>query len=83
MRYSCLYETALALLEVPCQQVDVDFGAGDHMTDEYALMNPQKEIPVLDDDGFFLSESNAILQYICDKYSPGTPLYPRIQKLGK
>lgn len=39
-------------------------------------MNPQKEIPVLDDDGFCLSESNAIMQYICDKYKPGNTLYP-------
>lgn len=67
---------ALALLEIPFQQIEVDFCKGEHMTEEYALMNPQKEIPVMDDDGFFLSESNAILQYICDKYQPGTPLYP-------
>lgn len=39
--------------------------------------NPQKEIPVLDDDGFFLGESNAILQYICDKYKPDSNLYPK------
>lgn len=39
-------------------------------------MNPQKEIPVLEDDGFFLSESVAIMQYICDKYKPDSPLYP-------
>ncbi|XP_060802045.1 glutathione S-transferase 1-1 [Amyelois transitella] len=67
---------ALAKLGVPFELVNVDFNAGDHMTPQYALMNPQKEIPVLDDDGFFLSESNAILQYICDKFKPGSPLYP-------
>lgn len=39
-------------------------------------MNPQKEIPVLDDDGFYLGESNAIMQYLCDKYKPGSSLYP-------
>lgn len=40
-------------------------------------MNPQKEIPVLDDNGFLLSEHIAIMQYICDKYAPETPLYPK------
>lgn len=39
-------------------------------------MNPQKEIPVLDDDGFHLSESIAIMQYLCDKYAPLSTLYP-------
>nr|WGO51748.1 glutathione S-transferase unclassified 1 [Ectropis grisescens] len=66
----------LAALDVPFELINVDFGKGDHMTEEYAKMNPQKEIPVLDDDGFLLSESNAIMQYICDKYQPGTTLYP-------
>ncbi|XP_059053533.1 glutathione S-transferase 1-1 [Achroia grisella] len=66
----------LAKLELPFDLIDVDYCAGDHRTPEYALMNPQKEIPVLDDDGFYLSESNAILQYLCDKYKPGTSLYP-------
>nr|QLI62203.1 glutathione S-transferase 7 [Streltzoviella insularis] len=72
---------ALAQLEIPFQQIDVNYGAGEHMTEEYALMNPQKEIPVLDDDGFYLSESNAILQYICDKYKPESPLYPKDPKV--
>lgn len=43
-------------------------------------MNPQKEIPVLDDNGFYLSESNAMLQYICDKYGPESKLYPKDPK---
>ncbi|XP_063827577.1 glutathione S-transferase 1-1 [Ostrinia nubilalis] len=71
---------ALTHLQIPFELVSVDFGAGDHMTPEYALMNPQKEIPVLDDDGFFLGESNAILQYVCDKFKPESPLYPKEPK---
>ncbi|XP_022905921.1 glutathione S-transferase 1-1 [Onthophagus taurus] len=60
--------------------INVDFGAGDHMTEEYAKLNPQKEIPVLDDDGFLLSESNAILQYLVEKYYDGNDLYPKDPK---
>lgn len=40
-------------------------------------LNPQKEIPVLDDNGFLLSESVAIMQYICDKFAPDSPAYPK------
>lgn len=47
---------ALGYLGVEFELVDVDFGAGQHMTDDYAKKNPQKEIPVLDDNGFYLSE---------------------------
>ncbi|KAK9874708.1 hypothetical protein WA026_005527 [Henosepilachna vigintioctopunctata] len=61
--------------------INVDFGAGDHMTHEFAKKNPQKEIPVLDDDGFLLGESNAILQYLADKYGKTDEFYPKdVQK---
>ncbi|XP_049870829.1 glutathione S-transferase 1-1 [Pectinophora gossypiella] len=70
----------LSTLQVPFTLVNVDYGQGEHMTEEYAKMNPQKEIPVLDDDGFFLGESNAIMQYICDKYKPDSTLYPKNPK---
>ncbi|XP_044756600.1 glutathione S-transferase 1 [Coccinella septempunctata] len=61
--------------------VNVDFGIGEHMTEEFAKKNPQKEIPVLDDNGFLLGESNAILQYIADKYGKNDKLYPKdVQK---
>nr|WEU54069.1 glutathione s-transferase-1 [Protohermes costalis] len=67
----------LKALNLDFQLINVDFGAGDHMTDEYAQKNPQKEIPVLDDNGFFLGESNAILQYLADKYGKDDKLYPK------
>lgn len=70
----------LRALKIEHEQVDVDYCRGEHMTEEYALMNPQKEIPTLDDDGFYLSESVAIIQYLCDKYRPESPLYPRDPK---
>lgn len=44
-------------------------------------LNPQREIPVLDDDGFLLSEHIAIMQYICDKYAPDSPAYPKDPQL--
>ncbi|XP_058127975.1 glutathione S-transferase 1 [Anopheles ziemanni] len=71
---------ALEALSIPYELVSVDYGKAEHLTEDYAKMNPQKEIPVLDDDGFFLSESNAILQYLCDKYAPDNELYPKDPK---
>uniref|UniRef100_A0A182IJZ9 glutathione transferase n=1 Tax=Anopheles atroparvus TaxID=41427 RepID=A0A182IJZ9_ANOAO len=71
---------ALEALNISYEHISVDYGKAEHLTAEYEKMNPQKEIPVLDDDGFFLSESNAILQYLCDKYAPESELYPKDPK---
>ncbi|KAH8250340.1 hypothetical protein KR026_011092 [Drosophila bipectinata] len=67
----------LKALNIQYQLINVDFCALEHRTEDYAKMNPQKEIPVLDDDGFYLSESIAIMQYLCDKYAPDSTLYPQ------
>jgi len=64
-------------LKVPFELVDVNFNVGEHLTADYAKLNPQREIPVLDDNGFLLSEHIAIIQYICDKYAPDSPAYPK------
>uniref|UniRef100_A0A1B0BMZ8 GST C-terminal domain-containing protein n=1 Tax=Glossina palpalis gambiensis TaxID=67801 RepID=A0A1B0BMZ8_9MUSC len=60
---------------------NVNFMASEHMTDEYAKLNPQKEIPVVDDHGFCLSGSVATTQYLCDEYADKTPLYPKTPKV--
>ncbi|XP_050072242.1 glutathione S-transferase 1-1 [Anopheles maculipalpis] len=71
---------ALEALNIPHEHISVDYGKAEHLTEEYKKMNPQMEIPVLDDDGFFLSESIAILQYLCEKYAPASELYPKDPK---
>lgn len=43
-------------------------------------LNPQKEIPVLDDNGFLLGESIAIMQYLCEQYASDSSLYPKEPK---
>lgn len=71
----------LKALEIPYELINVDYCKMEHMTEEYSKMNPSKEIPVLDDDGFFLPESVAIIQYLFDKYHPGdSPFYPKDHK---
>ncbi|XP_034948701.1 glutathione S-transferase 1 [Chelonus insularis] len=68
---------ALKALNLKYQLVDVDFCKGEHMTAEYEQLNPQKEIPTLEDDDLIMGESNAILQYLCDKYDVNGKLYPK------
>jgi glutathione S-transferase len=43
-------------------------------TPEFRALNPNGRVPVIDDDGFVLSESMAINLYLSKKYK--SPLYP-------
>lgn len=48
---------------------------GEHLKPEFKKLHPATKIPVIDDDGFVLFESNAIIKYLADK-AP-SDLYPR------
>lgn len=63
------------LLGSPVQLVVCDLTKGEQKRPEFLALNPNGKVPVLEDGSFKLSESHAIMQYLCDK-QPGNPLYP-------
>ncbi|MES3002525.1 MAG: glutathione S-transferase [Pseudomonadota bacterium] len=71
-------ELFLRLLELPHELVDVDLGAGEHKSARFLAMNPFGQVPVIQDGGVTLSDSNAILVYLAGRYAPGRwlPLDP-------
>ena len=54
----------LAQLGIQYQIVEVDILKGESRTPEFLKINPNGRTPVLDDNGFILAESNAILAYL-------------------
>jgi glutathione S-transferase len=54
----------LAQLSMACEIIEVDILRGASRTPEFLKINPNGRTPVLDDDGFVLAESNAILAYL-------------------
>ncbi|CAH1154578.1 unnamed protein product [Phaedon cochleariae] len=61
---------------VDLNSIKVDLLAGDHLKPEFLKMNPQHTVPVLDDDGFILADSHAIMSYLVSKYGKDKSLYP-------
>ncbi|MEE7449640.1 glutathione S-transferase [Methylobacterium radiotolerans] len=53
----------LSLIDAPHELIEVDLRAGAHKTPAFLAMNPFGQVPVLDDDGVIVSDSNAILVY--------------------
>lgn len=57
---------------------EVDLMNGEHHQPEFASLNPNRLIPVLDDDGFIVTEASAILRYLAEKaHSDLYPLDPQ------
>ncbi|HUZ63030.1 MAG TPA: glutathione S-transferase family protein [Acetobacteraceae bacterium] len=67
-------------LGLPYERVDVGGPFGGTATPVYRAMNPTGLVPTLEDGGFAMWESNAILRYLCDAHAPGTGLWPQPPK---
>jgi glutathione S-transferase len=70
----------MALLDLPYETIDLDMANGAHKTSEFLKLNPLGQVPVIEDNGLTLWDSNAILVYLIktyaedDKWLPLDPL---------
>lgn len=65
----------VAQFAIPVESVFVDLAKGAQRAPEFLQLNPNHRVPVLEDDGFVLWESHAIMQYLAER-APGQTLYP-------
>ncbi|HET6828567.1 MAG TPA: glutathione S-transferase [Ramlibacter sp.] len=66
---------AAQLLELPFERIDAGQAFGIVQTPQYLDKNPNALIPLIEEDGFALWESNVIVRYLCARHSAGR-LYP-------
>lgn len=70
-------------LHLDHERIDIGVNKGDLDTEAYVRLNPNRQIPVIEDfrgtdvggEPFVLWESNAIVRYLCARYGEGT-LWP-------
>ncbi|MGQ9369228.1 glutathione S-transferase family protein [Azospirillum sp. ST 5-10] len=70
-------ELMLSLLDLPVEPVDVDLAAGAHKRPEFLAKNPFGQVPVIEDGGVTLADSNAILVYLASRYDESGRWLPR------
>ncbi|TDH13414.1 hypothetical protein EPR50_G00057180 [Perca flavescens] len=86
-----LLEVYLDLLSQPCRAIHILLGCtniphtvrtvalrkGENRTPEFTKLNPMQKVPVMVDNGFVLTESDAIMKYLVTKYEVPQHWYPR------
>ncbi len=75
---SCKVRYCANLLGLEHEGILVDLYKGEQVTEEFLKLNPFGKVPVIDDDGFVLFESDAIIRYLCRKQK--SALYPSTYK---
>lgn len=60
----------LGALGLPYEEVAVDIPAGAHRAEAFLRLNPLGQVPVLEDGGVTLRDSQAILAYLARRHDP-------------
>jgi glutathione S-transferase len=70
-------QLALEYKAIPYERKVLSFSAGDTRKPAFLAINPRGKVPTIDDDGFVLYESNAIVEYLDEQYAGrGPALFP-------
>ena len=67
---------ALEYKQLSYEQRLMSFSAGDLKKPEFAAVNPRHKVPAIVDDGFALYESQAIVEYLEERYPAPPSLFP-------
>lgn len=67
----------LGLTGLPHTLVDVDLMKAAHKQPDFLRMNPFGQVPVIDDNGTIVYDSNAILVYLASQYEAASAWLPR------
>lgn len=70
-------ELMLSLLNLPYVTKDVDMANGDHKKAEFLKLSPFGLVPAIQDGGYSLSDSNAILVYLVQTYAKDSNWIPQ------
>jgi len=62
---------------IPFEEVPVALRKGEHLSKDFANITRFKKVPAIDHDGFKLSESVAILRYLCRTFPVADHWYPK------
>lgn len=68
---------ALEELGLPYRVRGLDLAGGELRSEEYTRISPFQQVPAIDDDGFVLTESGAIVLYLAEKAGRLIPAEPR------
>ncbi len=61
-------ELMMSFLNIPYTTVDLDMMNGAHKAPDFLEFSPFGQVPAIDDNGTILSDSNAVLVYLVQKY---------------